>query len=151
MGTLADGLLDARVRRQAGFEETLEVPGWSGRLWATYRPLEYRETRQIGLRHERVKDVVEKELRVAADTLVAACVRCEARHDGRTETLPPVGLALCQEIGLDGPENNTQAVLELFPSESAVMDQFVQVLELEQAANEQVDAAIEGNSEAAAG
>ncbi len=143
--SLRERLLDARSRKQAAAPETMEIPGYDGQLFATYRPLEFREARRIGQRHERLKDEIEKEIRVAADTLVAACTGCEARIDGQTVALPPLGLELCEQIGLEGPETPTQAVLAIFPSETALIRQFVALEAAEGASNGQIDEAL-GNS-----
>ena len=151
MGTLGERLLAARAKKQAAREETIEVPGYEGQLWATYRPLDFREARKIGQAHEHLRDEIEKELRVAADTLVAACTGCEARIDGETHPLPPLGLELCEQIGLEGAENPRQAVLLLFPSEMAVVKQFVDVQGLEEASNGQIDEQLMGESQAVTG
>lgn len=152
MATLGEQLLAARSRKQAAHEETFEVPGYDGKLWATYRPLDFRVARRIGQRHERLRDEVEKELRVAADTLASACVSCEARIDGETHKLPPLGAELVKQIGLDGePETPIQAVLMIFPSEMAVVRQFVELQGAEDTANDQIDDELAGNSRAAAG
>jgi hypothetical protein len=151
MGTLGERLLAARSRKQAAHDVVMEIPGYEGQLFARYRPLDFREGRKIGQRHERLSDEIEKELRVAADTLVAACTGCEARIDGETHELPPLGLKLAQEIGLEGPENDTQAVLVVFPSELAVIKQFIDLQGDEDKANAQIDRELAGNSEAATG
>ncbi len=150
MSTLGEQLLAARSKKQAAHEATLEIPGYDGKLWATYRPLDFREARHIGQEHERLRDEIEKELRIAADTLVKACVGCEARIGGKTHKLPPIGLELATEIGLGGAENPRQAVFLIFPSETAVMSQFVAVQGAESTVNGQVDEEL-GNSQAVAG
>ena len=80
---------------------------------------------------------------MAADTLVAACTGTEAHVDGQVHTLPPLGLKLCEEIGLEGAENDLQAVLLLFPSEMAVVKQFVAMQEAEETANGRIDVELE--------
>src|ERR1039457_18670 len=95
--SLGERLLAARSQKQAAHEEVFEVPGYGGQLYARYRPLDFREARKIGQRHEHVKDEIERELRMAADTLVAACVSCEAHIDGETHPLPPLGIELVKQ------------------------------------------------------
>lgn len=148
--SLAEQVLAAREAKQAAHTVTLEIPGWSGTLWATYRPLSWRQARQIGLRHEALKSQVEKELRAAADGLAAACTGCEARVKGKVEPLPPLGLALCAALGLDGAENDGEAVLMVFPSEDDVIDQSNAVQRAEGLANGLIDEELAGNSEAVA-
>ena len=153
MSTVGERLLAARSKAQAAHEITLAIPGFDGQLHATFRPLYFRESRKIGQAHERLSDEIEKELRVAADTLVAACTGCEAHIDGETHTLPPIGMALNEAIGLDAGENDRQAVLALYPTENALIRQFVAVDLAETQANVAVDTQLgkelEGNSEAA--
>ena len=146
MDSVAQRLLAARSKKQAAHEEIFEVPGYDGQLFAVYRPLDFREARRIGQRHERLRDEIEKELRMAAESLASACIRCEAKIDGETHELPPLGLALAQQIGIEGPENDLQAVLAIFPSEMAVVNQFVAVQGSETASNGQIDTELEGNS-----
>jgi hypothetical protein len=148
--SLGERLLAARSKKQAAHEEVFEVPGYGGQLFARYRPLDFREARRIGQRHEALRDEVEKELRVAADTLASACISCEAHIDGEVKELPPLGLKLCEDIGLDGPETPIQAVLEIFPSEMSVVRQFVELQGAEETSNGAIDGELE-NSQAAMG
>lgn len=149
--SLGERLLEARSKKQAAHEEVFEVPGYDGQLFARYRPLDFRRAREIGQHHERLRDEIEKELRVAAETLATACLGCEARIEGQTHQLPPLGVELCNEIGLEGTENPIQAVLAIFPSEMAVVRQFVALQGAEESANGQIDTELEGNSQAATG
>ncbi len=153
MDNLGEQLLAARSRKQAAHEVTLEVPGYEGKLWATYKPLGFKAARRIGQHHENLRDEVEKELRVAAETLAAACTKTEARIEGQTVELPPLGLELCEKIGLEGPETPVQAVMAIFKAEddegTDLVEQFVAVQGAERASNGQIDEELLGNSEAA--
>ncbi len=142
-------LLAARDRKQAVHEEVREIPGYDGQLWARYRPVEYRRAFAIVAEHEKLTDGAEKLLRTSADTLVAACTGCEARIDEETHPLPPLGLELCKEIGLEGGDNDRQAVLAIFPSEFAVVQQAGEVQDLSTLVNQRIDRSLEENSSAA--
>jgi hypothetical protein len=61
-----------------------------------------------------------------------------------------LGLELCQQIGLEGPETPIQAVLAIFPSEMAVVRQFAELQGVEESSNEAIDGELE-NSQAATG
>lgn len=74
----SDGSLRGRVatrrselRDQRPIE--LDVPGYKGILRARYRTLDYPAVRAIGERHKNVRSRPEAELKIAADTLCAAC------------------------------------------------------------------------------
>ncbi len=142
-------LLAARDRKQAVHEELLEVPGYDGQLWARYRPVEYRRAFGIVKEHQTVGDEAERLLRTAADTLVAACTGCEAHIDEEIHPLPPLGLELCKEIGIEGGDNDRQAVLAIFPSEFAVVQQAGEVQDLSTLVNQRIDRSLEENSVAA--
>ncbi len=148
---LGERLMAARSRMQGAQEETLEIPGYDGQLWATYRPVEYRRAFAIVNEHLKLADDAEQLLRTGADTLIAACTGCEARIDGETHPVPPLGLRLAQELGIDGPENDRQAVLAIFPSEFAVVQQAGEVQDLSTLRNQRVDRELVGNSQAALG
>src|ERR1017187_8123483 len=126
--SLGERLLAARAKKQAAEEMEFEV--FDG-LFARHRPLEYRPTYRIVEKHENIKDHAERDLRVALDTIVATCVGCEARLDGEIQELAPLGLALNEAIGLDGAENDRQAVLELFGSEMAAMNYGTRLVDTE--------------------
>lgn len=148
--SLAERLMADREGKQAEqgeFVGTVQMGG--GYLTVFYRALSYREDRKIGQRHRMVSDEVERELRLAADTLASSSTRCEAHVGDEVEELPPLGVALTSKLGLDGPENDVQAVLALFPSERAMVEQFVELEEWATAVNRTVDKSIEGNSVAA--
>ncbi len=144
--SIGEQLLAARAKLQAYHEETVEI--FDG-LWGRYRPLEFRELREIVRGHEKVRNETEQELLIAADTLIAASVGTEARVNGTVKELPKLGMALNQAIGLEAHENDRQAVFELFPTERMLMEQFAKIGEMEGAANAKVDRQLEGESEAA--
>jgi hypothetical protein len=136
--SLGERLLAGRDAQQAGqgeFQGRIDCGG--GYIVAYYRALPFREDRKVGLRHRTVADPVEREVRMAADTLATACTRCEV-YVGDEDVL-----------GLDAPENDIQAVLMLFPSERAMIEQFVELEEWTTAVNKTVDKNLVKNSEAA--
>jgi hypothetical protein len=148
--SLGERLLAGRDEKQAEQGEmTGRIECVGGYIVSHYRALSFREDRKIGLRHKAVADIVEKEVRAAADTLAASSTRCEVHIGDETHEMPPLGLGLSQALGLDGPENDIQAVLALFPSERAMVEQFIELEEWASAVNAAVDGQIEGNSEAA--
>jgi hypothetical protein len=144
--SLGERLLAGRKEKQAQqgeFIGTIQLGG--GHLTAHYRALDFREDRKIGQRHRAVADEIEREVRLAADTLAASCTRCEAHIDDEVHELPPLGLQLTQKLGIDGPENDVQAVLALFPSERAMVEQFVELEQWTSAVNRAVDTELAGN------
>ncbi len=150
--SLGERLLAGREKLQAAQGEyvgTIDCGG--GTLRVHYRALSYREDRKVGQRHEGVRDEVEKEIRLAADTLVTASVKTEAEIDGEVHELPPLGLGLTTALGLDEPETDIQAALLLFPSERALIQQFVAYEQWATEVAQTVDGEIEENSGAATG
>lgn len=148
--SLGERLLAGRAEQQAQqgeFIGTIQCGG--GYIVSYYRALPFREDRKIGQRHRTVSDEIEREVRMAADTLAAASVRCEVHVGDETHEKGKLGLALAKELGLDGPETDIQAVLALFPTEKAMVEQFVEYEEWAKAVNRTVDGKIEGNSDAA--
>lgn len=116
----------AQAQAQEGeFVGTIQMAG--GYLTIYYRVLSYREDRAIAIRHEAIGNQLERESRLAADTLASASVRSEAHVEEHSEELPKLGLELAARLGLDGPENDIQAVLALFPSERAMVEQFAEL------------------------
>lgn len=147
--SLGERLLATRDKHQKATEETRPVPGYEGQLTATYRGLTFREGRAIGKRHEAILDEAEQEIRIAADVLAKSCTGCQAHIDGETKDLPALGLGLAQSLGVDGPENDAQAVLMIFPSERAVVEEGAAVEKLGVTSGQKADGHIAGNSEAA--
>lgn len=134
-------------RKEHEFEAKIDLGG--GYIEAFYRPLDFREERKIVKRHQAVRDDEEREIRMAAETLVVACLRCEAHVDDETHDVPPLGLRLTQHLGVDGPETDIQAVLALFPTESAMVAQCLALERWTNIVNQAVNGDIAGNSEAA--
>lgn len=151
-GSIGDKLRAAREKHSGSREKTFEVQGFDGQLFATYRALGYKEARRIGGLHTGVKEIAERELRVAADTLAAACTGTEAVIDGERHKLPPMGMALNTALGLEPGENPKQAVMALFPADVALMAHFEGVGAFIEDVEAEADEAVEdqlGNSEAA--
>lgn len=150
--SLGERLMAGRSEKQqdaGAFVGRIECGG--GHILARYRAMTYREDRQVGQRHKAISDEVEREIRLAADTLASACTGCEIHIGDEVFEKGPLGLALANELGLDGAENDIQAVLALFPSERAMIEQFVELEAWVKAVNAGVDDDIEGKSVAATG
>lgn len=148
--SLGERLLAGRAEKQKERGEFIgRVECGGGYILAHYRAMDYREDRQVGQRHQMVTDQLEQEIRLAADTLASASTGCEIHIGDEVFEKGPLGLALAQELGLDGPENNVQAVLALFPSERAMVEQYIELEAWVKAVNAGVDDDIEGKSGAA--
>ena len=123
--SLRGWLQDARKRSLARTTIDLPIPRFEGRLWCTFRALEdVIELRDIQRRYETM-DETDEAIHVAADTLIAACVDCFVKRDGKTVSLGvKLGLPLFEYLELTDEttgeplvaENDTQAVFQIFES-----------------------------------
>jgi hypothetical protein len=144
--SLAERLRSQREQRTAPKETTLKVPGFD-ELYARYLPLGYRPARKIVEDCIDIPDPATRDLEAAVQTLLTACQGVEAHIDGETHDLGmKLGKALADFLGLEGSENDKQAIMLIFPSEMAIMNQAVEV---EGLSNETSDDQIVKNSVAA--
>lgn len=151
MSSLKDQLLAARAAVQHSKTSDFEIPGYSGRLGATFRALDdYSEVRAIIKRHERVPDEALRELYVAADTLVEASTDTFALVDGEQHALGvTLGLPLYGYLELDeGAENDRQAVFALFPSTMSLMTLFADYDQWMKGAQRKTESELAGKSDA---
>lgn len=144
--TLAGRLMTARTEQAVTHERTGIINLGGGELKVTYGVIPWREDQEIGKRHEKVQDRVERQLRLAADTLAAASLSSEAVVGGQTEPLPKLGVELATALGLDGMETDIQVVLALFPSERAMMEEFAAHEDWTGTVSKGIDETIEGES-----
>lgn len=137
--SLRDLLRGSREALQATRTIDLPVPGW-GALVARYHVLSWRETRQITARHERVRDVAQQELYIAADSLIAACDGTFASLDGQLQPLNMIyGIDLARYLGEDGAESARQAVFQLIPNEIQLITHYGELMAWMQGENVSVD------------
>lgn len=143
-----DQLIAARTAAQHSTAVDLEIPGYGGRLWGTFRGLDdYTEVREIVTRHERVTDVATREMYIGADTLVAASVDTFAMIDGEKHPLGvTLGLPLAGYLEMEGAENDRQAVFAVFPSTMSVMTLFTEYDQWLKGAGREVEAHLEGEA-----
>jgi hypothetical protein len=118
--TPATGTLQAQLRAsiaQAQQRRTkdFEIPGYDPPLWLTLRAGdEYGEMRSIAEPHANVLPEAERDMRIAADTLIAMCLDAFAMVDGEKRSLGvTLGLGLAAYIGLEA-ENDRQAAFLIF-------------------------------------
>jgi len=117
-GALRAALAAAQHRQNKDFP----IPGYSGRLWGTFRALDdYTDVRGIVAGLDRVSDDATKELYIAADTIIKSCVGVYALMDGEKHELPyGMGIGLADYLGQQ-VDTDRQAVFALFPGTLAVM------------------------------
>lgn len=157
-----------RARRRAGQAQRttdIEIPGFAGsELFIVCRALgDYHEERQIAQRvqDEKVHDVTDQELNVAADSLVLAGVGSYVKTDGqRVDLGASLGIALCDALDPPGgrpdgepplfhADSDRQAVFELFPDTSSVVLAYMQLNQFTREAGYKTDEELQGNSPAA--
>lgn len=120
--SLAERLRSQREQRTAPKETTLKVPGFD-ELYARYLPLGFRPARKIVEDCADIQDPATQDLEEAVQTLLTACQGVEAHIGGETHDLGmKLGKPLADFLGLDGSENDVQAVMLIFPSEMAIVD-----------------------------
>lgn len=125
--SLKDVLLAAREEAQRDKTVDLEIPGYGGRLWGTFRALDdYTELRALVQRaRDEGQDDMTRELYAGADTLVRACTDTYAREGEEKHPLGKrLGLELASYLGLDDADTDRQAVFLLVPSSLALMSLF---------------------------
>ncbi|MGH2874999.1 MAG: hypothetical protein ACRDNS_02160 [Trebonia sp.] len=151
-----------RERSLARSTTELEIPGYDGTLWGTFRALDdYKRTRRSGKRFERVRDEDEREINVHAQTLLDSCVDCFIPRDGFQPDSPkpgdrlslgPLGAALARRLGLlpDGtamPVDDHDAVFLIYPNTLLVGAAAIVVNQFSARTGARVDEEeIEGNS-----
>ena len=119
--SLAERLRTQREQHAVPSETTLRVPGYD-ELYARYLPLEYRPARKIVEECINIPDAATRDLEAAVKTLLASCQGVEAHIDGETHDLGMgLGKQLADWLGLEGAENDQQAIMLIFPSEMAIM------------------------------
>lgn len=123
----------ARDAKQQAETVDLVVPGYGGRLGVTYRALPWAETRRIAARHARNPDAAMRELYIAADTLLAACVDAHAILEDGTHHDLGVGLGadLARRLELDDTDGLTarQAMFLLFARETQLISHYGELME----------------------
>jgi hypothetical protein len=149
--SIQERLRSNRQKIQIKDSVTLEIPGYGG-LFAHYRLLDFRETREVGdqVTATGVKGEKDRELYLAAHHLLTANTGIEARIDGQTHDLGlTLGRDLATYLDLGDCENDRQAVFTIFRRELDVMDQFVELRAQKAYADEEADQTLLGESEAA--
>jgi hypothetical protein len=146
-GSLKDQVRFSRARIQHTKTRDFEIPGYQPQLFVTFKALDdYTETREIGARHENVPDEAQREMYVAADTLIAASTDSYGILDGeRVEIGLPLGAALAARLDHDGAENDRQAVFQIFPSTMSLMRTFIELDGWTQQVARGTDEELEGN------
>jgi len=126
--TLQAELRAARAHATRKHTRDFAIPGYGGRLWGTFRALDdYADVRKIIVEHRDHHDEAERELLMAADTLVKSCEGVYAlRHGERTDLRMGLGQQLAEFLG-EPVENDRQAVFTIFPTTLAVMTLFGEV------------------------
>ena len=97
----------AKARRQQLLERNtviLEPGEYEGIIAIEYRAISYEETRRIGERLNRITNAAERDLYLACDALIAACVQTyEIDTKGRRNELnAPLGVPLAIALGVEG-------------------------------------------------
>lgn len=114
--------LEARMaRRRTALEsattERFAIPGYESVVEVELRMLDYRHTRRIGKRHERVRQEEVRELYIAADSIIDATVAFFEVHGMEAEDEPTnvswVSLARSAVPSLDANTTPRQAILAL--------------------------------------
>ena len=150
--SLKDQILAARTAALGEHTEDFEIPGFGGRLWGTFKALDdYAELRQIGKRHEGITDQVEREMAVGADTLLEANTDTFALIDGKKEPLGVrLGLELNGYLGIEGAQNDREALFLLFDSKTTnLMQLFFRYDGWTKVAQTEAETRVEGKSETA--
>lgn len=154
--SVQDTLRNARNTILVNEKVTLEIPGYGG-LFAHYRLLDFRESRKIGdaLRDAGCKDEIDRELYLAADSLIAANTGIEARLKDPGGNLVTqdlevkLGKPLAEYLGLGEFDNDRQAVFEIFRRHIDVMAQFAALETHDTYVNREADKTLLGESVAA--
>jgi hypothetical protein len=147
-------LIAARQAAQSVTTVDLEIPGYGGRLWGTFRALdEYSEVRAIIAANSQIRDDADRELYNGADTLLAASLDTYALlEDGSKEPLGlKLGAKLAAYLELNDPETDRQALIGgrgvgIFPGTMSVMTLFTQYDLWLKTARREVEEELEGNS-----
>ncbi len=149
--SVQERLREARARIHVQNRITLEIPGYGGGLFAHYQTLDFRETRAIGeaVLASGVKGGVDRELYLAAHHLLASSTGTEARIDGQTHELLPLGRELAEYLELGECENDRQAMFLIFRREIDLIDQFEELRQQNAYADQEADETILGESGAA--
>lgn len=117
-GALSSKLARRRVDLSIKHPVDLPVPGYEEILVARYKALDYRTMREIGLRQEQNQDRADAEMKIAAETMVAACLELFERMPN--QELRPTGFRWSTktarelfEIGPDELPDGTTAAAAL--------------------------------------
>jgi hypothetical protein len=154
--SVQESLRDARNTILVNERVTLEIPGYGG-LFAHYRLLDFRESRKVGegVQGAGCRDEIDRELYLAADSLIAACVGTEARLKGPDGNLVThdlgvkLGKPLAEYLGLGEFENDRQAVLLIFRRNTDLVEQFAVLQTRDAYVNQEADETLVGESGAA--
>lgn len=151
--SLRDQLRAARSRAERRSTRDLEIPGYEGRLWGTFRVLEeYKQIRDIGRRVEKIADETDQELAIAADIIVESCTGIYAKlPDGEKQPLEQgLGAALAQFLFEPDPAitSDRQGIYMLFPSTLSVAVFYSELSQWFAHESSSLDAETSGNSEA---
>jgi hypothetical protein len=130
----------------------IEAPGYgNGELWGTFRALDdYRETRRIAKRHERVRDEATRELEIAAETLVHSSVTMFLRIDGFGDVALDMRLGSDLAVWLDACKpgdgvTDVEAVSLIFPNTFQMVIAANKIGDLSVGAGEQADEELSKN------
>ena len=165
-GLLPDeGSLLAKVK--AGRQRSLgrstidiEIPGYDGTLWGTFRALDdYGETKRMGKPFERIPDEADREVNIHAATLLRASVDVfvpldgfKPDQDGCKHSLGcPLGAELAGKLGLVPGDSavavsDHEAVFLIFPNTLLIGAAAIVVNQFSARSGRQADEELEGNS-----
>lgn len=159
----AQGVLaQIKQRREAMQKErlhTMEIPGYSGMLLARYQPVPYEKLREIGERAEKgTHGVAQRELQIAADTLIHACRAILSRLDGKLEPITDGGEPverfdkhLASALGIESPNPDRditarETLFAVFPDELSVVAHFGEFTEWQGSGDADDDESLLGES-----
>lgn len=156
-GTKTTSVLDQIKARRAKLHESrtldLNIPGYGGALVARYAPLPYDKFRSIQDRNEKTAmSDGEREVNVAIDTLMNACLGIFIREEGELRPLEHESYhvkydgSLMQALDLNEPIDPRHTVKEVFPSDIAIMTQFTRFIEWQTGEDAAIDSSLVGES-----
>lgn len=116
-GSLLDRLRTERDRAMSDKKLVLEIPGWSGMLFAEYHPIPWEEMTRI---IQSDSDDPETALNVNIDALIAACFRLLVLDDGERKSLADVLRGQGEEIQGEVMYNN--GYVDLLPGVEPAVD-----------------------------
>jgi hypothetical protein len=173
VGSLRAQVQAGRARAQQAHTMDIEIPGYAGTLWGTFRAIDdFKERARVEQRWQRVRSVSQRALDVAAELLRVACLDCFVptdkfvpgeEHPGDRFSLEmTLGVKLADWLGVLPPNaagivNDHEAMFPMgedpdgqsygiFPSTLALTTTAGQLHTFSAGVGEEVDEEAEGNS-----